>query len=88
VCSIAHDHHFGVEVQGQASHQHRTPEVWGIGQGIFQGDGLYPTGVNYNPIFVLRSCHAESKWRRRCLKLNENLQLYDMSDSVLKRLDE
>jgi hypothetical protein len=45
VCYFAHDHHFGVEVQGQASHQHITPAVWSTGKGIFHGDGLYPMSV-------------------------------------------
>jgi hypothetical protein len=88
VCSIAHDHHFGVEVQEQAARQHKTPEVWGVDEGIFHGDGLYHMGMNCNPLFVLRSCHAESKWCRRRLAFNEQLQLYDVSDSVLKCLDE
>jgi hypothetical protein len=35
VCSIAHDHHFGLEVQGRASLQHIAPAVWGTGKGIF-----------------------------------------------------
>jgi hypothetical protein len=39
VCSIAHDHHFGVEVQVQASRKHRTPAVRSTGKGIFHGDG-------------------------------------------------
>jgi hypothetical protein len=88
VCSIAHDHHFGVEVQGQASRQHRITAVWSTGQGIFHGDGLYPMGVTYNPLFVLRSCHSASKWCRRRLKRNELLKLYDISDTVLKKLNE
>jgi hypothetical protein len=54
VCSFAHAHHFGVEVQGQASCQHRTPDVWSNGKGIFHGDGLYPISVTYKPMFVLR----------------------------------
>jgi hypothetical protein len=88
VCSITHDHHFGVELQGQASRQHRTPPVWGTGKGIFHGDGLYPMSVTYNPLFVLRSCHSASKWCNRCLKRNEQLQMYDSSDNVLKQLNE
>jgi hypothetical protein len=88
VCSIAHDHHFGVEVQGQEYRQHRTPAVWGTGKGIFHGDGLYPMSVTYNPLFVLRSCHSTSKWCRRHLKRDEHLQLYDISDRVLKQLNE
>jgi hypothetical protein len=44
--------------------------------------------VTYNPLFVLRSCHSASKWCRRRLKRNEHLQLYGISDSVLKQLKE
>jgi hypothetical protein len=73
VCSIAHDHNFGVEVQGQASHQHRTPTVWGTGKGVFHGDGLYPMSVTYNTLFVLRSCHSASKLCKRCLKREDKL---------------
>jgi hypothetical protein len=68
MCSIVHDHHFGVEVQGQASRQHRTPADWSTGKGIFHGDGLYPMSVTYNPSFVLRRCHSVTKWCRRRLK--------------------
>jgi hypothetical protein len=88
VCSIAHDHHFGVEVQGQEYRQHRTPAVWGTGKGIFHGDGLYTMSVTYNPLFVLRSCHSASKWCTKCLKRKEKLQLYGISDTVLKQLNE
>jgi hypothetical protein len=88
VCYIAHDHNFGVEVQGQASRQHRTPAVWSTGKGILYHDGLYPMSVTYNPLFVLRSCHSASKWCKRRLKRNEQLQLYDISDTVLKQLNE
>jgi hypothetical protein len=88
VCTIAHDHHFGVEVQGQASRQHRTPAFWSTGKGIFHGDGLYPMSVTYNPLFVLISCHYANSWCRQRLKRNELLQLYDISDSVLKQLNE
>jgi hypothetical protein len=87
VCYFAHDH-LGVEVQGQASRQHRTPAVWSTGKGIFHGDGLYPMSVTYNPLFVLRSCHYATKWCRRRLKRNELLQMYNISDSVLKQLNE
>jgi hypothetical protein len=87
VCSIANDHHLGVEVQGQASCQHRTPAAWGTGKGIFHSDGLYPMSVTYNPLVVLRSCHSASKWCKRRLKRNEQLQLYDISDTVLKKLN-
>jgi hypothetical protein len=41
-----------------------------------------------NPLLLLRCCHAESKWCNRRLKLYEQLQLYDISDSVIKPLDE
>jgi hypothetical protein len=41
-----------------------------------------------NPLFLLRCCHTESKWFKRRLKLYEQLQLYDISDSVIKPLDE
>jgi hypothetical protein len=44
--------------------------------------------VTYNPLFVLRSCHSASTWCIRHLKRNELLQLYDISDSVLKKLHE
>jgi hypothetical protein len=88
VCSFAHDYNFGLEVQDQASRQHRTPAVWGTGKGIFHGDGLYPMSVTCNPLFVLISWHSASKWCRRRLKRNEQLNLYDISDTVLKQLNE
>jgi hypothetical protein len=44
--------------------------------------------VTYNPLFVLRSCHSASKWCRRRLKRNEHLHLYDISDTVIKQLNE
>jgi hypothetical protein len=44
--------------------------------------------VTYNPLFVLRSCHSATKWCSRLLKRNDLLQLYDISDSVLKQLKE
>jgi hypothetical protein len=88
VCSIAHDHHFGVKVQGQASCQHITPAVWSTGKGIFYGDALYPMSVTYNPLFVLRSCHSVSKWCKIGLKRNELIQMYYISDTVLTQLNE
>jgi hypothetical protein len=36
---------------------------------------------------VLTKFHSVSKWRRRRLKKNELLQLYNISDSVLKKLN-
>jgi hypothetical protein len=80
VCSIAHDHNFGVEVQGQANLQHRTPAVWGTGKSIFHGDGFYPMSVTYNPLFVLRSCHSASKWCKIRLKRASN---YNFMISVI-----
>jgi hypothetical protein len=44
--------------------------------------------VTYNPLFVLRSCHSATKWCRQRLKRNELLQMYDITDSVLKHLNE
>jgi hypothetical protein len=41
-----------------------------------------------NPLLLLQCCHAESKWCKIRLKLYEQLQLYDISDSVIKPLDE
>jgi hypothetical protein len=89
LCSIAHDHRFGVELQGQAFRQRRTSAFWVSVKGIFHGDGLYPMSVTYNPLFVLRSCHFASQWCKRRLKRNEQLQLCDISDTdVIKQLNE
>jgi hypothetical protein len=76
VCSLAHDRHFGVELQ-----EH-------ISKGVFQRDVMYLMGTRCNALFVLRCCHVESKWYRRMLKVSEQLQIYDISDMVLNRLDE
>jgi hypothetical protein len=83
---IAHGNHFGGEVQEQALRQHKTPEIWDIDQGISLGYGFYPMDMNYNLLFVPRSCYAESKWCLRRLTLNEQLQLYDISNIVRKCL--
>jgi hypothetical protein len=39
-------------------------------------------------LLLLRCCHAKSKWCKRRLKWYEQLQLYEISDSVIKPLDE
>jgi hypothetical protein len=55
---------------------------------VYHGYGLFPTNKSRNPLFLLRCCHAEPKWCKRRLKLYEQLQLYDISDSMIKLLDE
>jgi hypothetical protein len=88
VSSLAHDHHFGANVGKQASRQHKKPEIWCISPGVYHGDGIFPMNKGRNPLLLLRCCHAESNWCKRRLKLYEQLQLYDISDSVIKPLDE
>jgi hypothetical protein len=88
VSSLDHDHHVGEKVGEQASCQHKKPEVWCISPGVYHGDGLFPMNKGHNPLFLLRCCHAESKWCKIRLKLYEQLQMYDISDSVIKPLDE
>jgi hypothetical protein len=88
VSYLAHDHHVGAKVGKQASRQPKNPEIWCISPGVYHGDGLFPINKGHNPLLLLRCCHAESKWCKRRLKLYEQLQLYDISDSFIKPLDE
>jgi hypothetical protein len=88
VSSLALHHHFGAKVGKQASRQNKKPEIWCISPGVYHEDGLFPLNKGRSPLLLLRCYHAESKWCKRRLKLYEQLQLYDISDSVIKPLYE
>jgi hypothetical protein len=75
-------------VEEQDSRQHKTPEVWSMCQCMYHGDGLYHMGTSSNPLCVLQCLDAECKWCKRRFKLNDQLQLYDISKSALKPLDD
>jgi hypothetical protein len=85
---LAREHHFGAKLGKQASRQHKKTEIWCISPGVYHGDGLFPMNIGRNPLLLLGCFHAESKWCKRRLKLYEQLQLYEISDSVIRPLDE
>jgi hypothetical protein len=69
-------------------HVNTKSRKYGVSPQVFHGDGLFTMNKGRNPFLLLRCCHAESKWCKRRLKLYEQLQLYDISYSVIKPLDE
>jgi hypothetical protein len=57
-----------------------------VGKSVYHGGGLYPTGLQEHPIFLLPSVLSSSGWCRRRLTLEETWGVYDVPHRVVELL--
>jgi hypothetical protein len=90
VSSFCKDHHFGREVDSQKSLRALKLEVVRLSEGIYHGDGLYPTTLVTPPPpkFVLRLRNASSRWCKRRMNQGEVLSMMDVSDNICVAMPE